>query len=216
MIDNKMNQIADKIQKLLNLAGNNPSEAEAQAALLKAQALMAKYNIDKESLSAEEAISYDLIQTKVKSHKFNNQLGQILGNSFACRVIIFDSKVSFFGRSDNAKAAASAMEFAFKVMKKGGDKATRDNGYTPGREGAAHFYNSYVLGFLDGLKTTLDAQTVALAIVVPKDVHDEFNKKFPRTRPVKSTGTKAAFGRAAYEAGKRDGSSVMGKRSLNA
>lgn len=216
MTDSKLNRIADKIQKLLNLAGNNPSEAEAQAALLKAQALMAEYNIDKESLSAEEALSYDLIQTKVKSHKFNNQLGMILGSSFACRVIIVDSKVSFFGRSDNAKAAASAMEFAFKVMVKGGNKATRENGVLPGHQGAAHFYNSYVLGFLEGLKATLDAQTVALAIVVPKDVHDEFNKKFPRTRPVKSTRTKTAFGRSAYEAGKRDGSSVMGKRSLHA
>ena len=45
-----MNKIADKIQKLLNLAGNNPNEEEAQAALLKAQKLMAQYNVDLESL----------------------------------------------------------------------------------------------------------------------------------------------------------------------
>lgn len=36
-----MNKIAEKVQKLLNLAGNNPNQEEAQAALLKAQALMA-------------------------------------------------------------------------------------------------------------------------------------------------------------------------------
>lgn len=41
-----LNKIADKIQKLLSLAGNNPSQEEAQAALLKAQKLMAQYNID--------------------------------------------------------------------------------------------------------------------------------------------------------------------------
>ena len=36
MTDIKMNKIADKIQKLLSLAGNNPSAEEAKAALLKA------------------------------------------------------------------------------------------------------------------------------------------------------------------------------------
>ena len=38
--------IISKIEKLLALAGNNPSEAEAQAALLKAQQLMAEHNLD--------------------------------------------------------------------------------------------------------------------------------------------------------------------------
>lgn len=216
MTDTKMNQIADKIQKLLALAGNNPSEQEAQAALLKAQALMAKYNIDMEAAGTDEVIKYELIETKVKQHKFNNTLGTILANSFACRVIILGNKLAFFGRSDNAKAAASAMEFAFTVMKRGGDKATRDNGYIPGHQGAAHFYNSYVMGFLAGLKSAMDAQTVALAVVVPQDVNDEFKKKFPNTRQTKKSNTKAAFGRSTYEAGFRDGSSVMNKRSLNA
>lgn len=45
MTDTKKAKIADKIQKLLALAGNNPSEEEAQAALLKAQELMAEYII---------------------------------------------------------------------------------------------------------------------------------------------------------------------------
>ena len=38
--------IISKIEKLLALAGNNPSEAEAQAAMLKAQKLMAEHNLD--------------------------------------------------------------------------------------------------------------------------------------------------------------------------
>lgn len=38
--------IISKIEKLLALAGNNPSEAEAQVAMLKAQKLMAEYNLD--------------------------------------------------------------------------------------------------------------------------------------------------------------------------
>lgn len=209
------NNIADKIQKLLNLAGNNPNEQEAKAALLKAQKLMAQYNVDMDGLQSEVSFKYELVTTKVKAHKLNNALANIIGGSFACKVIIFDGKLSFFGREDNAKAAASAHEFAFGVMKKGGDKATRDNGYTPGHSGAAHYYNSYVMGFLSGLKATMDAQTVALAVVVPQDVNDKFEERFTERKNFKSTGIKAAYGRSAYEAGRRDGSTVMGKRSLN-
>ena len=218
MTDTKMNRIADKIQKLLALAGNNPSETEAKAALLKAQALMAEYNVDMEALQTGEKITYDLIVTKVKAHKFNNTLGTILADAFACRIIIMGgiNKIAFFGRSDNVKAVASAMDFAFKVMKKGGDKATRDNGYIPGHQGAAHFYNAYVLGFLQGLKTALDAQTVALAVVVPQDVNDAFAEKFPNIRQTRKSNTKEAYGSRAYEAGLRDGSSVMARRSIQA
>lgn len=217
MTDTKMERIADKIQKLLALAGNNPSEAEAKAALLKAQALMAEYNVDMEALQTGEKITYDLIVTKVKAHKFNNTLGTILADAFACRIIIMGgiNKIAFFGRSDNAKAVASAMEFTYTVMHKGQRRVAKKNGVYH-KEGQANFQNSYTLGFLYGLKTALDAQTVALAVVVPKDVNDAFAEKFPNIRKTKRSNTKEAYGRREYEAGLRDGSSVMARRSIQA
>lgn len=210
----RLNKIADKIQKLLALAGNNPSEQEAKEALLKAQELMAQYNVDMENLPNGKAIRYELITTKVKAHKWNNTLGSILGDAFACKVIISMGKISFFGRSDNAQAVASAMEFAYKVMVKGGNRATRNAGLEPGHTGAAHYYNAYVLGFLHGLKQAMDAQTVALAVVVPKDVEDAFHHKYPDIRYTRKSHTKAAYGEEAYAAGMQDGSSVMDKRSI--
>ena len=211
-----MANITDKIQKLLNLAGNNPNEQEAKAALLKAQELMAQYNIDMDGLHKEEKIVHKLVSTAVKAHKLNNALAVVIADSFACKTIIVDGKLSFFGREDNAEASASAFSFAFKAMKRGGDKATRDNGYQPGHNGAAHYYNSYVLGFIHGLKKAMDAQTVALAVVVPQDVKDKFDERFKERKYYHSSKTKAAYGREAYNAGMRDGSRVMDKRSLNA
>ena len=41
-----MERILEKIRRALALAGDNPNEHEALAAALKAQELMAKYNID--------------------------------------------------------------------------------------------------------------------------------------------------------------------------
>lgn len=209
-----MAAIADKIQKLLALAGNNPNENEAKAALLKAQELMAQYNLDMEGLHQEASIQYLLVETRVKAHTLDNALAGIIAGSFACKTIIVGGKLSVFGREDNAKAAASAFEFARRVMARGGNKATKDAGFTPGRTGAAHWYNSYCFGFLKGLKDAMDAQTVALAVVVPEDVKTEFDTRFSNRCAYKSTGLKAAYGVAAFEAGRRDGSTVMNKRSL--
>ena len=45
MHDEKIERVLEKVKKLLALAGNNPSEAEAQAAALRAQELIARYNL---------------------------------------------------------------------------------------------------------------------------------------------------------------------------
>lgn len=50
-----MTPMIDRIAKLLNLAGNNPSEAEATAALAKAFALMAEHQIDMGQVQAARA-----------------------------------------------------------------------------------------------------------------------------------------------------------------
>lgn len=217
MTDTKMNQIADKIQKLLSLAGNNPSAEEAQAALLKAQELMAKYNIEVSASDGAGGYTYDMIETNVKSHKFNDILISTIAASFAVRaIILYIKKLAVFGRSDNAKAAASAFEFAYKTMVRGGNKATREAGVQPGHKGAAHYYNSYVIGFINGLKSALDAQTVALAVVVPDDVNAEFNNRFTMGKEKRYGKTAAAYNRSIYNSGFSDGSKVMDKRSIQA
>lgn len=53
--DLDMEKIVAKIQKLFALAGNNPSEQEAASALLKAQALLAKYNLSQADVEGGEA-----------------------------------------------------------------------------------------------------------------------------------------------------------------
>ena len=45
-----MNQILDKISKTLKLGENNSNKNEAQAAILAAQRLMAKYKISQEDI----------------------------------------------------------------------------------------------------------------------------------------------------------------------
>lgn len=214
-----MNKIADKIQKLLNLAGNNPNEEEAQAALLKAQALMAQYNVDMESLGQEEKIRYSLEISKVKVTPRDNQLQRIIADAFACKPLIsYSRKLVFFGREDNAKAAKSCMEFIHRIMEQGINRVCKAEGLASSAvKGASSIYNGYAKGFIEGLKETLAEQTVALSIVVPEDVKMEYSKRFSHTGYYKSKGTSYdPTYQNAYNQGKTDGRSAMGKRSLHA
>lgn len=211
-----MNKIADKIQKLLALAdkSRNPSEAEAQVALLKAQKLMAEYNIELSQFSDEKELKYSLESTKVKPNPRNNRLGNIIASSFAVRIIITNSRLAFFGRENNAKAAAAALSFMHKTMEAGMRRICREHGLETTQAGAATWYNPYALGFLQGLKEAMDAQTKALAIVVPEDVNNKFAERFPDRSTYKSKDMQYRHDAEAYSKGKKDGHSALDKRSL--
>jgi hypothetical protein len=68
MTDNT-DKIIDKVQKLLNLAGNNPNEAEAAAAVKKAHDLLAAHNLDMAHVKEFEAKGLkepeDMLRTKL-------------------------------------------------------------------------------------------------------------------------------------------------------
>lgn len=212
-----MEKIADKIQKLLALAGNNPSEEEAKAALLKAQKMMAEYNMSQSDLNGEEKIVYSLEMCKLRVNPRSKVMSVIIANSFACKVIIHCNKICFFGREDNAKAAKSSMEFIHKTMERGMTQECRKHGLSGTTQaGASMIYNAYAKGFLAGLKQAMDAQCVALAVVVPQDVKDEFNKKFPNLRTTSSRMVSGWQYQDSYIKGQSDGRSAMGKRSLEA
>lgn len=132
-----MEKIADKIQKLLALAGNNPSEEEAKAALLKAQKMMAEYNMSQADLNGEEKITYSLEPCKLKVNPRSKVTSCIIANSFACKVIIHCGKICFFGREDNAKAAKSSMEFIHKTMERGMRAECQKHGLLASQSGAS-------------------------------------------------------------------------------
>ena len=213
-----LNKIAEKIQHLLDkTVANGATEGEAQTALLLAQKLMKKYNINQESLSGEEKISYSLEACKVRVNPRSKWMCMIIADSFAVKAILSGGKICYFGRSMNVTAAKSALEFAHKVMERGMTKACRNHGLSGTEDkGASLIYNAYAQGFIHGLKEALDAQTVALTIVVPQDVKDEFAKRFPNLCKASYSGWKAGLYAEDYAAGKQVGSQVMAKRSLEA
>lgn len=210
-----MNAIANKIQHLLNkTVENGATEAEAQAALLLAQKLMAKYNIELEQQIGSKDFKCSLEETKVKPNPRNNSLGNIIANSFAVKGIIYGGKWAFFGREANAKAAAEALKFIHKTLEAGIRRVCAEHGLKSSERGAAFYYNAYALGFINGLKEAMAAQTKALCVVVPEDVNNKFNEKFPKLNQYRGKGMQYHHDQDAYAQGQRDGRSAMDRRSL--
>lgn len=211
-----MNKIVDKIQKLLALAGNNPSEEEAQAAALMAQQLIAKYNVDLNNLSGEEQIQYKLMKaTHSNNEGYRSWLAVVIADNFRCKPILLGPIIHFFGREGDVDACVEVFNYLYKVSHNKGLKLERE-----ARKAGKNTHgvaNTYWKGFIAGLKESLDKQCKALMIVTPQDVKDKFQERFSHAKKSNRFGSRdTGFDRTAYEAGYSDGKSAMDKRSLTA
>lgn len=213
------NAIVKKIQKLLALADSkrNDSDAEAQAALLKAQQLMAEHGVQMSDVEVnmDEPVSYGLEACKHTANKgYRCQLASIIARNFRCKAILLQGKqVAFFGHADDAKIAKSVFEYSYRFIKRVSDHLVAEahnNG-----EDAHGIVNSYAMGFLDGLREKLDKQCQALVLVVPQDVTNEFNSRYTNLRTHKRQ-MKAPdhFDFDAYNHGMCDGRACMDARAL--
>ena len=118
----------------------------------------------------------------------------------------------FFGHTTDARIAREAFEFAYSFAMKEGNRCYNKN-YQMGRPTQGVF-NSYVRGFLKGLKDKLGEQSTALMIVTPPDVkeqYEELSKNFGKGGGgIRDTG----FDSEAYKQGISDGRTVMNGRRL--
>ena len=119
-----MEKILTKVRNLLDLANNNPNENEAMAAALKAQELMAKYNIDTSTLKSDESekelhesVYYDTGKHEMKKWKHN--LAQIIAKNFCCKVYYMGRKdVVFYGFKKDSEIAVEVFKFLYEMGNK--------------------------------------------------------------------------------------------------
>lgn len=215
----KEQKIIETIKKCLALASNNPSEEEARAAALKAQQLLVKYNIalaDVEEVEkqaeeiTEEAVWFkDVVKGVARAWKY--QLADIVGRNFRC-------KHFFYGHSTDAVAAAEVFKYLFAMGDRMADRAMRRvlRQYHSKGESAkvSGIYNSWVKGFLAGLKSSFDAQSTALMVVVPEDVKEQYAIRSAGFGHMNAGMRDTGMDAEAYEEGKRVGRDAMAQRSL--
>ena len=204
----------DLIQKLFNLGNKerNDSDQEAELAILKAQKLMAKYDISIEEVKEEKEPEYSHERCEHKwNYGYRIPLAQVLSKNFRCELYQLGNSVVFMGRKMDAAICRQTFEFAYKyIMKRGNQEYNRryEMGYT-----TRGVFNSYAKGFIIGLKRSLDKQSVALAIVTPPDVTEKF-KEMTEGWKTKTTKMGEATDAETLHKGIKDGEQFLQRTRL--
>lgn len=198
------NKIIDKIEKLIALSSSD-NENEAKAAMLKAQELMAKYEIEMSQINSDKAKERPVVPYTSPSFRDDwvVDLGSLIAGNFRCRAVISSRRGSggafrlkFYGFDEDAQISINIFNYAVKVIRR--RMATLRAIYAEaGREFGRNEKMNYVEGFNAGLHQNFEDQkkqseTFALACLVPAEVNafvDEIpgmeeyqNREFERSR----------------------------------
>ena len=185
------NKIIDKIEKLIRLS-NSDNENEARAAMLKAQELMAKYEIDREKISdGKEERTVVSFSSSPFRDDWVKDVGSVIAHNFRCRLIFVQGKyrgsggvfrLKFFGFEEDAEICINIFNYAVKVVRKrfGTLRAIYADA---GREFGRNEKMNYTEGFCAGLHKNFEeqkaqSQQFALALATPPEVNN-FSESIP-------------------------------------
>lgn len=154
------NEVMEKIKKLLALVRNNPSEGEAQAALLMAQKWMAKYHLtlkEVEEIEEEKVVGESTV-TGGGSSGWQRALAKTLADNFRCEVLLnpHTKGFIFIGNQEDLEICTMAFNYTVSVVDRGMKKLRRD--YRKSGKESTGVSGTYALGFLKGLQDKFKEQ----------------------------------------------------------
>lgn len=210
--------VKDRIAKLLALAGNNPSEVEAKAAILKAHELMAEHKLrpeDCEAVSKEKVVrSLIGVTCYARMYAWGCNLSAIIAEHYCCVAYRNHQKgkqsqtIGFIGLESDFEICSRIFRYAFDCAKQRSDEIfAEDADIYPGdiRRKAAEAYG---WGFCRGLEAALKAQNDehqewGLVMVVPQAVKDASDGMRHSTYGKANMGSayEKAAGRKGYDDG---------------
>ena len=165
------------ITKLLATASDKgASENEAITAALRAQELMAKYHLSMSDIDIKDNEIDEIYLEVGLGNKWKYQLARIVANNFCCQYFLCGKDtIVFYGHKVDIKIATDVFWNLFTVGNQLAGKEYRDAKFRG--EYTVGLVNSWLSGYLAGIKSVLDAQCTALMIVVPQDVENEYVKR---------------------------------------
>ena len=178
-------KVIDKIKKLLSLAGNNPSDEEAKAAMMKAQDLLAENDLSLEDVDRDDDMVFACISQKGKRAPFwwKQMIANIIANNFRCVVFIARNReeglsgLKFIGHKLDLEVAISVTHLAIHVADHQAKlfvKSAKRTGLICNRKAAARYRNDFLRGWGGGLRLSFRTHVATrgneLALVRPKDV----------------------------------------------
>lgn len=207
-------KMMETIKKLLRTSmDSGATENEARLASLKAQKLMAKYNIEITDVEEqEEDISYTVIETGF-GNKWKYSLATIVARNFCCKFFtIGTNKMAFYGYNHNTAVAKEVFNFLFNV---GNRLATRHyNNLRYLGEETKGVKNSFLIGYVRGIASVLDQQCRALLLITPKKVEETY-KEMTSESEFKTRNTRTAYNEGkSYEEGYKQGKQTAESRYI--
>ena len=211
----------EKIRGLLAIANDSRADAnEAIAAAAMAQKLMAKYDIDMESVETSDEpelkeIGEEMVDISDVSHvstSWKSRLAVIIANNFRCKVyFIGTKKIIFYGHATDARVASNVFSFLFATGTKLGIKECRK----ASKEGkpTRGVATTYLVGFCKGIEDVLNEQCKALMIITSPEVEEGWKEK-SKTMGKKTTKLKCSNDKSYYEQGRVDGRLAMSSRQI--
>nr|DAO31588.1 MAG TPA: Protein of unknown function (DUF2786) [Caudoviricetes sp.] len=152
--------IISKIEKLLALAGNNPSEAEAQAAMLKAQKLMAEHNLDMAQFKDQPQEKKEAVTEYFRGYHNTDwaiRLAQVICNNFRCNLLRAPHYgLVFVGLKEDVAICKAVFTFAAQTLDKNMKKLRRQ--YRKAGKPTDGISGDYSAGFIAGLQAKYKEQ----------------------------------------------------------
>ncbi len=226
-MENKSTEkIIEKIKKILELSRNNPSAEEAASAALKAQKIMAEYHIDIAEIEAVEDVK-NISEKQVnvgKGNKWKYLRAGIIAKNFRCKHFYYGkSVVVFYGYKEDAVIAAMTFEFLYEngnraannYYQKRRKEALQDNYYFNGKG----IKNAFLVGYLQGIKESLEKQCTALMLVIPKQVEERYKDISSGFKKMQNNGLTirgSSEGEKAEEYGTRVGKEIIASKCIEA
>lgn len=214
------NEIIEKIQKMLAKANNNPSQEEAQTAMLMAQRLMAKHNIEMEMVQDKKPDKKEVIQdwsvTEGALTGWRRQLARIICRNFRTDFLINSSQNGFvfIGLKDDVHITVSVFNYCCDILDKGMHKLRRD--YRKAGRSTEGVSGDYADGFLKGLDEKFAEQVSkegwGLILVKDTDVTTE-REKLAGKPASKGTHLNRRGDAEAYRKGHQAGKSFGGHQT---
>lgn len=213
--ESKVEQIMEKVKKLLSLSESD-NEHEAISASLMAQKLLAKYNLDIEAVTGKVK-EEDIEETSVMvesgdSWKYALAFG--LADNYCCKCYAHGTNTFVFrGYRSDILIARQVFGYLHSVCKRLGKAYERE--YRKEYGTAQGIYNSYCAGFVNGVKSELSKQCTALALVVPEKVQEDWKEYASDFKKVNASDKLRMNDWEAYEKGVQDGKDALNAQYID-
>lgn len=207
--------LVDKVRALLaRTTENGCTAAEATAAALAAQKIIVANDITDREINEGRGREEDI--TEVVSAPFTRSWGvsltTVIATSLRCRTYFNSTKgkkrktAVFYGYESDAAAAALLFERLYEVGCRLANEHVREyrRAY-PWEYSYDGLSNSFLLGFLRGIKDELERQSRALMVVTPREVNEGYEEIKASLKRWKGTARPSRYYPGAFEDGRTRG-----------